>query len=134
MVSSISPALFREYDVRGVVDDDFTDGAVRLIARGFGTMVRRAGGSRVVVGRDCRLSSGRFADGVTSALHATGVDVIDLGVVPTPLTYFAAATLAVHGFCMITASHNPPQYNGLKVGVGKAPLHGRGIQELRRVA
>jgi len=133
MASRISPTLFREYDVRGVVDEDLTEEAVHLIAKGLGTMVRRTGGSQVVVGRDCRLSGGRFAATAIAGFNATGVDVVDLGVVPTPLTYFAASTLPVDGLCMITGSHNPPQYNGLKVGVGKTTLYGAGIQELRRV-
>ena len=133
MASTISPTLFREYDIRGLVDQDMTDQAVHLIGKGLGTMVVAAGGSKVVVGRDCRLSGGRFAEMMITGLNATGVDVIDLRVVPTPLTYFAANTLDVDGLCMITGSHNPPEYNGLKVGVGKTTLHGEGIQELRRL-
>ena len=133
MASTISPTIFREYDIRGIVDEDLTEEAVGAIGKGLGTMVRRAGGSRVVVGRDCRLSGARFADAMIGGLNATGTDVVDLGVVPTPLTYFAANTLEVDGLCMITGSHNPPEYNGLKVGVGKTTLHGREIQELRQL-
>jgi phosphomannomutase/phosphoglucomutase len=133
MTSRISSTLFREYDIRGVVDRDMTDEAVHLVGKALGTMVRKAGGSKVVVGRDCRLSGGRFAEMMITGLNATGVDVIDVGVVPTPLTYFAACTLDVDGLCMITGSHNPAEYNGLKVGVGKTTLHGAGIQELRRM-
>ena len=133
MSTPISPTIFREYDVRGLVDQDLTESAVNLIGKGLGTLVRRAGGSRVVVGRDCRLSGERFAAAMIAGLGSTGVEVIDLGVVPTPLTYFAANTLDVDGLCMITGSHNPPEYNGLKVGVGKTTLHGEGIQELRRL-
>jgi phosphomannomutase/phosphoglucomutase len=133
MANRISSTLFREYDLRGVVDRDMTEEAVHLVGKGLGTMVHKAGGSRVVVGRDCRLSGERFARALAAGLHATGADVVDLGVVPTPLTYFAASTLPVDGLCMITGSHNPPEYNGLKVGVGKTTLHGAGIQELRRL-
>jgi phosphomannomutase/phosphoglucomutase len=133
MTTRISSTLFREYDIRGVVDRDMTDEAVHLVGKGLGTMVRKAGGSKVVVGRDCRLSGGRFAEMMITGLNATGVDVVDVGVVPTPLTYFAACTLDVDGLCMITGSHNPAEYNGLKVGVGKTTLHGAGIQELRRM-
>ena len=133
MASTISPTLFREYDIRGLVDQDMTDQAVHLIGKGLGTMIVQAGGSKVVVGRDCRLSGGRFAEMMITGLNATGVDAIDLRVVPTPLTYFAANTLDVDGLCMITGSHNPPEYNGLKVGVGKTTLYGEGIQELRRL-
>jgi len=133
MASTISPTIFREYDIRGLVDDDLTEEAVHLIGKGLGTMVRKDGGSKVVVGRDCRLSGGRFAEMMITGLNATGVDVVDIGVVPTPLTYFAANVLDVHGLCMITGSHNPPEYNGLKVGVGKTTLHGEEVQELRRL-
>ncbi|HVI76459.1 MAG TPA: phosphomannomutase/phosphoglucomutase [Anaeromyxobacteraceae bacterium] len=133
MASTISPTIFREYDVRGLVDRDLTGDAVEAIARGLGTMVRRAGGRRVVVGRDCRLSGERFASRAMAGLVGTGVDVIDIGVVPTPLTYFAAKTLPVDGLCMITGSHNPPEYNGLKMAVGDATLYGEEIQNLRRL-
>ena len=133
MATTISPTIFREYDIRGVVDQDLTEEGVHLIGQGLGTLVRRAGGRRVVVGRDCRLSGERFARQVVAGLNATGVDVVDLGVVPTPLTYFAAQVLPVDGLCMITGSHNPPEYNGLKVAVGKTTLYGPGIQNLHRL-
>ncbi|MBI5067058.1 MAG: phosphomannomutase/phosphoglucomutase [Deltaproteobacteria bacterium] len=128
----ISPTIFREYDIRGLVDRDLTEEAVRLVGRALGTRVRRAGGRTVVVGRDCRLSGERFATAMRQALNASGCDVVDLGVVPTPLTYFAAQTLPVDGLCMITGSHNPPAYNGLKVGVGPSTLYGKDIQDLRQ--
>jgi phosphomannomutase/phosphoglucomutase len=131
MAKGISSTIFREYDIRGLVDQDLTEEAVNAVGQGLGTLVRAAGGSRVVVGRDCRLSGERFARAMLAGLEATGADVVDIGVVPTPLTYFAANTLDVHGLCMITGSHNPPEYNGLKVGVGKTTLHGQGVQELR---
>jgi len=128
----ISSTIFREYDIRGLVDQDLTEDAVGLVGRALGTQVREEGGRRVVVGRDCRESGPRFARALIEGLRGTGVDVTDLGVVPTPLTYFAAATLPVDGLVMITGSHNPPEYNGLKVGVGKNTLHGDGIQALLR--
>jgi phosphomannomutase/phosphoglucomutase len=129
---SVSPTIFREYDIRGLVDQDLTEEAVRLVGRALGSQVRDGGGRRVVVGRDCRESGPRFAAAMIDGLTSTGVDVTDLGVVPTPLVYFAAATLPVDGLVMITGSHNPPEYNGLKVGVGKTTLHGDGIQALLR--
>jgi len=131
-MASISRTIFREYDIRGLVDKDLTEDAVRLVGCALGTEVREAGGRRVVVGRDCRESGPRFARAMIAGLNAVGIDVTDLGVVPTPLTYFAAATLPVDGLVMITGSHNPPEYNGLKVGVGKSTLHGEGIQALLR--
>ena len=134
MATRISPTIFREYDIRGVVDADLTDEVVHLVGKALGTMVRKEGGSTVVVGRDCRLSGGRFAEMAITGLNATGVDVVDVGVVPTPVAYFAASTLRVDGHCMITGSHNPPAYNGLKIGVAGTTLYGERIQELRRLA
>ncbi len=130
----LSPTIFREYDIRGLVDQDLTEEAVHLVGKALGTRIREAGGRKAAVGRDARLSGPRFAHAMISALTSTGVDVLDLGIVPTPLTYFAAHTTDVDGICMITGSHNPPEYNGLKVGLGSATYHGEEIQALRHLA
>jgi phosphomannomutase/phosphoglucomutase len=131
---NLSPTIFREYDIRGLVDRDLTEEAVGLVGKALGTRIREAGGRKAAVGRDARLSGPRFAERMIAALRSTGVDVLDLGVVPTPLTYFAAHTAGVDGICMITGSHNPPEYNGLKIGLGAATYHGEEIQALRRLA
>jgi phosphomannomutase / phosphoglucomutase len=133
-MAKLSPTIFREYDIRGLVDQDLTEEAVSLVGKALGTRIREAGGKRAAVGRDCRLSGPKFARAMIDALLSTGVDVVDLGVVPTPLTYFAAHTLDVDGICMITGSHNPPEYNGLKIGLGSATFHGEGIQAIRKLA
>jgi phosphomannomutase / phosphoglucomutase len=133
-MAKLSPTIFREYDIRGLVDQDLTEEAVHLVGKALGTRIREAGGRKAAVGRDARLSGPRFASAMISALRLTGVDVLDLGIVPTPLTYFAAHTAGVDGICMITGSHNPPEYNGLKVGLGAATFHGEEIQALRRLA
>jgi phosphomannomutase / phosphoglucomutase len=133
-MAKLSPTIFREYDIRGLVDQDLTEEAVHLVGKALGTRIREAGGRKAGVGRDARLSGPRFASAMISALRSTGVDVLDLGIVPTPLTYFAAHTAGVDGICMITGSHNPPEYNGLKVGLGAATYHGEEIQALRRLA
>jgi phosphomannomutase/phosphoglucomutase len=125
--------IFREYDIRGLVGTDLTEEVVELLGLGLGTVVRRKGGQSVTVGRDCRESSTRFRDSLCAGLTSTGLDVFDVGVVPTPLTYFAANTLPVDGLAMITGSHNPPEYNGFKVGHGKTTLHGHEIQALRQM-
>ncbi|HYV44579.1 MAG TPA: phosphomannomutase/phosphoglucomutase [Myxococcaceae bacterium] len=125
--------IFREYDIRGLVDKDLTAEVVELLGRGLGTVVRRGGGRSVALGRDCRESSTRFRDAMSKGLTSTGIDVVDIGVVPTPLTYFAANTLPVDGLAMITGSHNPPEYNGFKIGFGKTTFHGPEIQELRKL-
>jgi phosphomannomutase / phosphoglucomutase len=125
--------IFREYDIRGLVDKDLTVEVVELLGKGLGTVVRRQGGRSIVVGRDCRESSTRFRDALCRGLTSTGLNVLDVGVVPTPLTYFAANTLPVDGLAMITGSHNPPEYNGFKIGAGKTTFHGHEIQSLRRL-
>ena len=128
----VNPVVFREYDIRGVAGTDLTEETVQLVARALGTQVREAGGKNVVLGRDVRLSGPAFHRAALAGLGAAGCDVVDLGVVPTPLTYFAAKTLPVDGLCMITGSHNPPEYNGMKIGVGPSTLYGEGIQAILR--
>ncbi len=125
--------IFREYDIRGLVDKDLTDEVVELLGKGLGTVIRRKGGTSLAMGRDCRESSTRFREFLAKGLTSTGLNVLDIGVVPTPLTYFAANTLPVDGLAMITGSHNPPEYNGFKIGAGKTTFHGHEIQELKRL-
>ncbi|MCY1000793.1 phosphomannomutase/phosphoglucomutase [Myxococcus sp. MISCRS1] len=125
--------IFREYDIRGLVDKDLTAEVVELLGKGLGTIIRRNGGRFIAVGRDCRESSTRFRDSLCAGLTSTGLNVFDVGVVPTPLTYFAANTLPVDGLAMITGSHNPPEYNGFKIGAGKTTFHSHEIQALRRL-
>jgi phosphomannomutase/phosphoglucomutase len=129
--ATISPLIFRECDIRGVVDADLTEEAAHQVGRALGSLVREEGGSTVVVGGDCRESSARLAAQVVAGLLWSGVDVVDVGVVPTPLVYFAHQMLAADGFCMVTGSHNPPEYNGLKLGGVGGTLHGPQIRALR---
>ena len=132
-MGQVNPVVFREYDIRGVAGLDLTEETVGLVARALGTKVREAGGTTVVLGRDVRLSSPGFHREALAGFTATGCDVIDLGIVPTPLVYFAAQMLPVDGLCVITGSHNPADYNGMKVGVGKTTLYGEAIQEILRM-
>ncbi|MBL8938109.1 MAG: phosphomannomutase/phosphoglucomutase [Archangium sp.] len=127
----MNPQIFREYDVRGLVDKDLTDAVVEDLGRGLATMVKRAHGSTIVVGRDARESGPRFQAAFIKGATSTGIHVIDVGVVPTPVVYFAANTLPVDGLAVITGSHNPPEYNGFKMGVGKTTFYGETIQQLR---
>lgn len=124
----MNPQIFREYDIRGVVEQDFDAADVERIGLAFGTYVRDRGGKRLAVGRDHRLSSASFSAALTSGLRATGCDVVDVGLVPTPLLYFAIVHLNTDGGCMITASHNPAQYNGIKLCFGPGTLYGEEIQ------
>ena len=129
----ISRQLFREYDIRGVVDKDFTEEAVSLIGKAFGTLVRRNGGSFITCGRDGRLHSERLEKALTEGLNAAGVDVVDIGQCPTPVLYFSLFRLESHGGIQITGSHNPPEYNGLKMCLGRETIHGGRIQELYEI-
>ena len=129
----IETSIFRQYDIRGVVDDALTEGAVEQIGRAFGTMLSRRGGRSVSVGRDCRAHSDRLARALFSGICSTGVDVVDFGVVTTPMQYFSLHHFGLDGGVQITGSHNPPEYNGLKLCLGTDSMHGEQIGELREM-
>ena len=133
MTSSINPQIFREYDIRGIVGQDLTPESVASIGKAIGTYIRRGGGKTMVIGRDVRLSSIEFRDILSKALNSTGCDVIDIGMVPTPVTYFALHHFKADGGVMITGSHNPPEYNGFKISQGVHSLYGKKVQELKRL-
>ena len=130
----MDPNTFREYDIRGIVGEEIQDDDVVLLGKAFGTYMGRQGKRRVVVGRDCRLSSGHFRDLLVAGMLTTGLDVIDVGLVPTPVFYFALRYLEREGGMMITASHNPPEYNGFKICNGFDTIYGKEIQEVRELA
>ncbi len=125
--------IFREYDIRGVVEKDLTDQVVRDIGRAVGSYLQERGKTKASIGRDCRLSSPHFRDLLVEGMVESGLSVTDLGTVPTPLFYFSLFTLDVDGGVMVTGSHNPPEFNGFKVAFGKSTLFGPQIQEIRRI-
>jgi len=127
---NINPAIFREYDIRGIVDKDLTPEVVEALGRGLGTYFRRHGARETAVGRDVRLSSPAYFEALARGLEATGCDIVDLGVVPTPLLYFAIFNNRKEAGVMITGSHNPPEYNGFKVMLGEEAVYGPMIQEI----
>jgi phosphomannomutase/phosphoglucomutase len=127
-------SIFREYDIRGVHPTELTDDTVRRIAMAFGTILRGRGLRRISVGGDVRLHTPQLKEIFIAGVNATGVDVIDIGTVTSPLCYFSAYHLEVDGFAMITASHNPKEYNGFKVGIGKTTIYGPDIVALRDLA
>lgn len=129
----MDPKAFREYDIRGLVDQEIQDDDVVRLGKAFATYLAPHGRRRVVVGRDCRLSSERYRDLLLQGMLSAGLDVVDVGVVPTPLFYFAIRHLDREGGVMITASHNPPEYNGFKVCNGYDTISGPEIQKLREV-
>jgi phosphomannomutase/phosphoglucomutase len=127
----MNPEIFREYDIRGLAEKDFDSEFARLLGKVHGTAVYNKGGRRVTVGRDCRATSDSYAEAVIQGLLSAGLRVYDIGVCPTPLLYFSLFHLDVDGGIMVTASHNPSEYNGFKVCLGKETLYGAQIQDLR---
>ena len=126
-------SIFREYDVRGIVGKDLTLDVAQSIGRAYGTMARQRGCQTVALGRDGRLTSPDLRDRVLAGITSTGVNVVDIGVCPTPLLYFALYELPVDGGVMVTGSHNAAEYNGFKICLEKTALHGQDIQELKRL-
>ncbi|GAK33832.1 phosphomannomutase [Iodidimonas nitroreducens] len=126
----LDPTILREYDIRGVVDESFGEADVRALGRAFGSLVRRGGGRSLAVGYDGRESSVRLADALIEGLISTGITVKMIGLGPTPMMYYAVHELATDGGLMITGSHNPPEYNGLKMMLGTKPFYGAQIQNL----
>ncbi len=129
----MNPEIFRKYDIRGIVGEDITEQDVVCIGKGFGTYLQAEDRSSIVVGRDCRLSSDRYGELLVEGLLATGCHVVDIGVCPTPILYFAIRHLKTDGGVMITASHNPPEYNGFKLCSGYDTLSGKQIQKVRQI-
>ena len=131
MSSPISPAIFKAYDIRGVVDDTLTVDAVRAIGLALGIAARRAGMRETVVGRDGRLSGPKLVAALSDGFRAAGVHVIDIGMVPTPVVYYATYELGTGTGVAVTGSHNPPDYNGLKMVIAGDAIYGDAIQRLR---
>ena len=138
---TINPHIFRQYDVRGVVGRDLSPEVAYALGRAFGSTVRRAseetgtkqGRLRVALGRDNRVSSDELAAALRDGLLASGIDIIDVGTVPTPVLYFAGAYLETDAAVQVTGSHNPPEYNGFKLSIGGRSIYGEAIQNLRKL-
>ena len=129
---SVSAEIFRAYDIRGIAGRTLTAATVREIGRALGSLARERGAPAFAVGRDGRLSGPELAGALMDGLNAAGADVVELGVVPTPVTYFAAHHLGCGSAVMVTGSHNPADHNGLKMVVAGDTLSGEEIQALRR--
>ncbi len=130
----VSPFIFREYDIRGKVGVDFTEEVVWLIGKAYGTLVKNSGGKRIVSGRDGRLSGPALHHALIEGILSTGVDVVNIGVTPTPVMYFSLFNLdGIDGGIQLTGSHNPPEFNGLKICLGKETLFGKDIQKIREI-
>lgn len=129
----MNPTIFREYDIRGLADRDLGEADVERLGRAFGTYAQEKGVFRCVVGRDVRLSGPRIREALCRGILATGMDIIDIGIVPTPAFYYSFFHLDADAGMMVTASHNPPPENGIKVGLGKTTIYGDEIQHLWRL-
>lgn len=134
MSPEINPTIFREYDIRGLADQDLTDQAVESVAKAYGTLMKREGRKTVSLGYDMRLSSTRIQKAFQRGLLSTGLDVINIGMVTTPMLYFSIAYWKLDGGVMITGSHNPSEYNGLKPCRGTGSVYGKEIQKIREMA
>jgi phosphomannomutase / phosphoglucomutase len=129
----MNPQVFREYDIRGVVQNDFDDEFVVNLGRAYATLLIEAGKRNITLGRDCRLSSDMLRERLVEGLLPAGINVTDIGVVPTPLLYFSMLHWQMDGGAMITGSHNAAEYNGFKLGVGPTTIFGEEIQRVRRI-
>jgi phosphomannomutase/phosphoglucomutase len=129
----LNPDIFREYDIRGIADKELLDPEVELIGRALATHLIRQSGRSLCLGRDCRLSGQRIHDALLKGMLAAGAHVLDVGVGPTPVLYFSAVHFQADGAIMITGSHNPSEYNGLKTVCGSGTLHGDQIQQVLRL-
>lgn len=129
----LNPEIFRQYDIRGLVGKDMDDAGVVEIGKGIGTYLRRTGHTLLTVGRDCRLSSDAYATLLIEGLISTGCGVVDIGICTTPISYFSIRHLKKEGSVMVTASHNPPEYNGFKICRGVDSVYGEMLQEVRKI-
>lgn len=135
MRHTFNPTILREYDIRGVFGETLGPDDARAIGRSFGTRVARAGGSRVVVGYDGRISSPLLEHALVEGLNASGIDVVRIGMGPTPMLYYAAASIPeVHGGIQVTGSHNPANHNGFKAVLEGRAFFGADIVDLGRIA
>jgi phosphomannomutase/phosphoglucomutase len=130
----MNPAIFREYDIRGRFPEELNSQTVYELGRTFGTYYKQHGASKISVGHDCRESYPVLKDALIKGLLETGMHITYIGMVPTPLLYFSIHEFKLDGAVMITGSHNPPEYNGFKVCLGKATIYGEEIQRLREIA
>ena len=128
------PTILREYDIRGIVGETLSSADARAIGRAYAVMLADAGGHRVAVGYDGRLTSPELEEALVDGLALGGADIVRIGLGPTPMLYYAAATLGVDGGIMVTGSHNPPDYNGFKFVFQGKPFYGAAIQRLGEVA
>jgi phosphomannomutase/phosphoglucomutase len=133
---TINTAIFREYDIRGIWRKDLTKEIVHRIGKAFAIYLKNILGReqiKISIGRDVRLSSPAILDALAGGLLDSGIDIVDIGICPTPLQYFSLFHLSIDGGVMITGSHNPPEFNGMKLSADKETLYGPKIQEIKKI-
>jgi phosphomannomutase/phosphoglucomutase len=130
----LNPSIFREYDIRGRVPHELNLETVHRLGLSLGTYYQDHGTKKISLGRDCRLSSPLLREALVNGLVESGMNIVDIGMIPTPLLYFSLFHLEVGGGIQITGSHNPPDFNGFKICQGKATIYGREIQKVREIA
>ena len=118
----LPPEIFKAYDIRGIVGRTLTPSIVRAVGQALGTLARERGRSAIAIGRDGRLSGPELSTALSDGIRAAGTNVVDLGMVATPMTYYAAHELGTGCSTMVTGSHNPPDYNGLKMVIDDSVL------------
>ena len=128
---NVNPYIFREYDIRGKVVEDFPPEVVASLGKAFGTLVKRSGGREIAISGDIRLTTPDLINFFKEGVLSTGVDVINIGIVPTPVNYFSLFELDVAASVQITGSHNPPEFNGFKLSLHKKPVYGDQIQLIK---
>ena len=128
---NLNQYIFREYDIRGKVSDDFPPELVEALGKGFGTYIKRGGGQEIALSGDIRLTTPDLMEQFKTGMLSTGVDVINIGILPTPANYYSMFSLGVAGAVQITGSHNPPEFNGFKLSRDKKAVFGEAIQEIR---
>ena len=132
-MSFINPYIFREYDVRGKVLEDFPEHVVIKLGKAFGTYVKRFGGKEIAISGDVRLSTPQLIDFFKKGVLDTGTDIINMGILPTPVNYFSMFHLGIAASVQVTGSHNPPEFNGFKMSLNKKPFYGKEIQTLYKM-
>ena len=128
----INKYIFREYDIRGKVVEDFPPDVVKALGKSFGTFIKRNGGTEISLSGDVRLTTPSLIENFKTGVLSTGVDVINIGIIPTPVNYYSMFKLDVMGAVQITGSHNPPEFNGFKMSMSKKAVYGEAIQTIRK--
>ncbi|WP_319576047.1 phosphomannomutase/phosphoglucomutase [uncultured Desulfobacter sp.] len=127
------PGIFREYDIRGIAGEEISEQDANAVGKAYGSLLMGQGRKKVSVGRDCRITSEAYSKAFIDGVLTAGCDVVDIGVCPTPVLYFSIHQLNLEGGTMITASHNPPEYNGFKLMSGLDSIHSHGLQDIRKI-